>query len=214
MSLTISAFPVTAFQQNCSLIISEETNMALAIDPGGDIEKLEMELEENGAQLKEIWLTHGHLDHAGAARQFADRQNVKVVGPQIQDDFWLKRLELQAQQYGLPSYPTFQPDQWLEGDAELNFEGYFFKVIHCPGHTPGHVVFYQKELGWLIAGDVLFNGSIGRTDFPMSNHQDLVDSIQKKLFILPGETVVYPGHGPTTTIEKESKDNPFVGAYS
>jgi hydroxyacylglutathione hydrolase len=214
MALEFHVIPVTAFQQNCSLLICSESRAAVLIDPGGDLELIEAQLEALGAELKEIWLTHGHLDHAGASRTLADRCKVPLIGPHEADRFWLQRLEAQAQNYGLPAYANFEPDRWLTEQDTLKLGEYEFQVIHCPGHTPGHVVFYQKEEGLLIAGDVLFAGSIGRTDFPMSCHEDLVTAIKTKLFTLPEAVCVAPGHGPTTTIGREKKSNPYVGKYT
>lgn len=214
MALEVHTVPVTPFQQNCSLLFCTESKTAVAIDPGGDLELLRDALSQLDATLVAIWLTHGHLDHAGASRTFADEQKVQLIGPQKDDIFWLNRLEHQAQSYGLPSWPSFKPDEWLIADQTLTFSHWDFQVIHCPGHTPGHVVFYQAQEKILIAGDVLFAGSIGRTDFPMSNHQDLIDAIKNNLFVLPDDVVVYPGHGPTTTLGREKESNPYVGAHA
>ena len=214
MALEFHVIPVTAFQQNCSLLICSETRSAVLVDPGGDLEVIIEKLEHHKAKLKEIWLTHGHLDHAAGSRTLADRLKVALIGPHKDDSFWLQRQEMQARSYGMESYPVFEPDRWLSEGEELQLEKYSFKVIHCPGHTPGHVVFYCESQGLIIVGDVLFAGSIGRTDFPMSCHDDLISAIKNKLFVLPENVVVAPGHGRTTTIGKEKKHNPFVGNYS
>lgn len=211
MALEIHPVPVTAFQQNCSVVFCSETQTAVAIDPGGDLELIQEKLDELDATLVDIWLTHGHFDHAGASRLFAEQKKVSITGPEQADLFWLDRIESQAQSYGLPPYSPFQPDQWLKDGDTLQLGQWSFQVIHCPGHTPGHVVFYQAESKNIIVGDVLFAGSIGRTDFPMSVHQDLIDSIKEKLFKLPDDVTVYPGHGPTTTLGREKKSNPYVG---
>lgn len=211
MSLDIHVFPVTPFQQNCSIIVNQSTGNALIIDAGGEVERIQAKLKELDAKVGALWLTHGHLDHAGGAKELSDITGIEVIGPHKDDQFWLDQMEVQASTFGLSSSSSFKPHRYLEDQEELEFEGYAFKAIHCPGHTPGQVVFFQPDQNFLIAGDVIFLGSIGRTDFPRSNHADLIHAIRTKVFALPDDCTIYPGHGPTTTVGQEKATNPFVG---
>ena len=211
MALEISIIPVTPFQQNCTLLRCTNTGDKAVIDAGGDIELIKAEINKTEGELKNVFLTHGHLDHAGASRQLADDYKVSLVGPQREDLFWLESIPEQAKSFGFPSFDAFEPDQWLEQGDTIVVGDSTLSVLHCPGHTPGHVVFYDKEQGFLIVGDVIFAGSVGRTDFPRSDSKALLSSIKENLFCLPEESVIYPGHGETTTIGREKKTNPFVG---
>lgn len=209
--MQVSIIPVTAFAQNATLLSCESTGEAAIIDPGGDVEVLLRALEQHQLNLVKIFLTHGHIDHVGGVAELLRYKAVPVEGPHEDDRFLIDGLLKQSQMFGLPRVDVFEPTRWLaEGDS-VSFGDITLEVLHCPGHTPGHVVFYQRETGLLQVGDVLFKGSIGRTDFPRGNHDQLINSIQQKLFCLPDETVFIPGHGPTSTIGEEKISNPYVG---
>ncbi|HRE44575.1 MAG TPA: MBL fold metallo-hydrolase [Terricaulis sp.] len=208
--LQIRVIPVTQLQQNCSLIWSEETKRAAFVDPGGDADQLMAALDHFGLTLTRMWLTHGHLDHAGAAAELRERTGVAVEGPHKDDQFWLDQIETAAQRYRLTGLRNVTPDRYFEDGEALEFEGVRFDVTHTPGHTPGHVVIHNKELKLAFVGDVLFAGSIGRTDFPRSNLEHLIDSITQKLWPLGDEMAFIPGHGPTSTFGRERQSNPFV----
>jgi len=206
----IRIVPVTPLQQNCSLIWDTATKHAAFVDPGGDIDKLLGALAHFGLTLKRIWLTHGHLDHAGAAAELRDRTGVAVEGPHRDDQFWLDQIEDSARRYGITGGRNVTPDRYLDDGDELELEGVTFDVSHTPGHTPGHVVIHNKAARIAFVGDVLFAGSIGRTDFPRGNHQQLITSITTKLWPLGDDITFVPGHGPTSTFGQERKTNPFV----
>jgi hydroxyacylglutathione hydrolase len=208
--LGIRIIPVTPLQQNCSLIWSEATRRAAFVDPGGDADTLMSALDHFGLTLTRIWLTHGHLDHAGAAAELRERTGVAVEGPHRDDQFWLDQIEENARRYGVSGLRNVTPDRYLEDGEVLEFEGVRFDVAHTPGHTPGHVVIHNRELKIAFVGDVLFAGSIGRTDFPRGNHQQLIDSITQKLWPLGEDIAFVPGHGPTSTFGRERQSNPFV----
>ena len=209
MSLKIQIMPVTPLQQNCSLIWDDETNEGVLTDVGGDVEHLLAAVDKLGVKLQAIWLTHGHVDHAGGVVELTKKQPLPVIGPHKDDQFWLDKLPQSTAQYGLPISPAFKPDRYLNEGEQLQVGAYTFDVLHIPGHTPGHVVFFCADVDLLVAGDVLFHESIGRTDFPRGNHADLIHNISTKLFVLPPETQVIPGHGRMTTIGHEVKHNPF-----
>lgn len=208
--LEVRIIPVTPLQQNCSLIWDPATKHAAFVDPGGDIDKLIGALNHFGLTLKRIWLTHGHLDHAGAAAELRERIGVAVEGPHRDDQFWLDQIEVSSRRYGLAGGRNVTPDRYLEDGDKLELEGVKFDVAHTPGHTPGHVVIYNKPAKVAFVGDVLFAGSIGRTDFPRGNHQQLIDSITSKLWPLGEDITFVPGHGPTSTFGRERQSNPFV----
>ena len=210
MALQIQIMPVTAFRQNCSLLWDDETRDAVLVDVGGDAEHLLAEVDKRSLKLNAIWLTHGHLDHAGGVPMLLERQSVPVIGPHPDDQFLLDALPETTASYGFPVCPVFAPTRWLHEGDTLNVGHFTFNVLHTAGHTPGHVVFYCAAAQLLIAGDVLFYESIGRTDFPRGNHQDLLDNIRNKLFSLPDNTLVIPGHARTTTIGHEKQFNPYV----
>lgn len=203
--------PVTPFEQNCSVLIDEATGKAAAIDPGGDLDRIDKVLKENGATLEKVFLTHGHIDHCGQAAQFARRHGVPLEGPQREDKFWIDQLPGQGRQFGFPPIEAFEPDRWLEDGDTVQFGSQTLQVRHCPGHTPGHVIFFHPDTRIAIVGDVLFHGSIGRTDFPRGNHQQLIDSITGKLWPLGDDVRFVPGHGPVSTFGDERRSNPFVG---
>ena len=208
--LELRIVPVTPLQQNCSLIWDTATKHAAFVDPGGDIDVLLGALTHFGLTLKRIWLTHGHLDHAGAAAELRDRTGIAVEGPHKDDQFWLDQIEDSAGRYGLSGLRNVTPDRYLTDGEELEFEGVTFGVAHTPGHTPGHVVIYNRPGKIAFVGDVLFAGSIGRTDFPRGNHADLIRSITEKLWPLGDDMRFVPGHGPTSTFGQERRTNPFV----
>lgn len=210
MALQFEIAAVTPFRQNCTILWDDESNEAVLTDVGGDVPFLLQHIEQRGLNVKALWLTHGHLDHAGGVAEFVRHRNVPVIGPHRDDEFLLQSLPQTTAQYGFPVSPPLTPTRWLaEGDV-LNVGRYAFDVLHIPGHTPGQVVFYCREAALLIAGDVLFYETIGRTDFPRGNHDDLIHNIRTKLLTLPDDTQVIAGHGRMTTIGHEKRHNPFL----
>jgi hydroxyacylglutathione hydrolase len=203
--------PVTPFQQNCSIIWDENTGRAAIVDPGGDLERVLAQLDGEGLTLEKILLTHGHLDHAAATASLAAARQVPIEGPHPDDQFLIDDLPRQAAQFGFPPSDSFVPDRWLGQGDEVSVGGERLSVHHCPGHTPGHVVFVNPSARLALVGDVLFAGSIGRTDFPRGNHADLIRSIRTNLFPLGEDITFVPGHGPTSTFGRERQTNPFVG---
>lgn len=208
MEFTI--LPVTPYQQNCSLVWDGDGRAAL-IDPGGEADRLLAEVAQRDLTLESILLTHGHLDHVGAAVELRDALGIPIIGPQREEQFWLDLLPQQAELFGFPPTVAFTPDQWLEDGDRVEVGSIRFDVLHCPGHTPGHVVFFQPQARVAFVGDVLFKGSIGRTDFPRGNHAALLAAIREKLFPLGDDVRFVPGHGAMSTFGHERRDNPFVG---
>ena len=210
MSLRYLSVPVTAFQQNCSIVWCEATKKAAVIDPGGDLPQLLAEAQRLGVTLEQIWLTHGHIDHAGGTGELARRLKLPVIGPHQGDRYWLDALAAQSRQFGFPPAEPFQPTRWLvDGDA-VTVGDCTLQVRHCPGHTPGHVVFHSPEARRAFVGDVLFAGSIGRTDFPGGDHATLIASITQRLWPMGDDAVFVPGHGPESTFGRERRSNPYV----
>ena len=207
--MNIEIIPVTAFQQNCSLIWDDEKNAAI-IDPGGEAEKLIGRIEELGLNLEAILLTHAHLDHVGAAEQVKQHFGVEIWGPQEEDRFLFDSLPEQSQRFGMPMLHAFLPDRWLHEGEIIHAGGGIFEILHLPGHTPGHIGFIEKQKKAAFTGDVLFQGSIGRTDLPGGNYTQLISAIREKLFKLNGDMIIIAGHGPYTTIEHEKTNNPFL----
>jgi glyoxylase-like metal-dependent hydrolase (beta-lactamase superfamily II) len=203
-------FPVTAFQQNCSLIWCEHSLASAFVDPGGDADVLVKAVVDRGLMPVAVYLTHGHLDHVGAAQILAEHFQIPIIGPHRDDRFWFEALPQQAEMFGFTPCKTFMPDSWLQEGDKLVFGQQELQVLHTPGHTPGHIVLWHAAAGIVFSGDVLFHGSIGRTDFPRGNHQQLINAIHSKLFTLDPETIVIPGHGPITTVGEEQLTNPFV----
>lgn len=201
--------PVTPFQQNCSVLWCGTSGRGAVVDPGGDLDRIAAQVKAQGITLEKVLLTHAHLDHAAGARVFADAFGIPIEGPQAEDEFWLASLPQQAARYGFPVTPTFSPDRWLVDGDTVSFGEQTMQVLHCPGHTPGHVVFFHDS-GVAFVGDVLFHGSIGRTDFPRGNHGQLLDSIRHKLWPLGDDVSFVPGHGPESTFGVERRTNPFV----
>ncbi|MDE9551129.1 MBL fold metallo-hydrolase [Xenorhabdus bovienii] len=202
--------PVTTVMQNCTLIWCEETLEAAIVDPGGEAEKLISEIERRGLKLTQILLTHGHYDHVGATVDVAKHFNVPVHGPHKADAFWIEALEVQCQMFGVEACPSFTPERWLDEGDTLQIGNIEFSVLHCPGHTPGHIIFANHIDKLISMGDVLFKGSIGRTDFPGGNYDDLIQSIKEKVIPLGDDFHFIPGHGPMSTLGHERKTNPFL----
>ena len=208
--MEIRIIPVTPLQQNTSLIWNTETKEGVFIDPGGETDRLMAAAEQFGVKIVKVWLTHGHLDHAGAAAEIRERTGAPIEGPHKDDQWLLDEIEAQGAKYGITDGRNVTPDRYLvEGDT-LKLGEMEFGVTHCPGHTPGHVVIYHKTGKLAFVGDVLFRGSIGRTDFPKGNHQQLLDAIVANLWPLGDDMRFVPGHGPMSTFGQERKDNPFV----
>lgn len=208
--LKYQIIPVTPYQQNCSLLWCDKTKEAALVDPGGDVPVLLDAIQKNDLKLTQIWLTHGHLDHVGGTEEIATTTGARIIGPNEEDFFWLDILPQQCDMFNFPKVKLFTPDQWLnEGDI-LTLGEEQFDVFETPGHTPGHIVIVHHNSKTLWVGDVLFKQSIGRTDFPRGNHDDLIASIKNKLFNLPGDYEFIPGHGPTGTLAEEEAQNPFL----
>ncbi|BCU07416.1 MBL fold metallo-hydrolase [Allochromatium tepidum] len=203
--------PVTGFQQNCTLLWCARTRRAAIVDPGGEPDRIEALLNRLELEPERILLTHGHLDHVGASAELARRLAIPVEGPHPDDAFLFQSLPEQCRMFGFPPITVFEPDRWLQPGERISVGDESLEVIHCPGHTPGHIVFYQAESQLAQVGDVLFRGSIGRTDFPRGNHRRLLDSIRQRLFPLGDAVRFIPGHGPMSTFGEERRSNPFVG---
>jgi len=203
--------PVTPFQQNATLLWDEMTGAGAIVDPGGDLDRILAVAAANKVRIEKILVTHGHLDHAGGVADLRDRLGIPVEGPQREDSFWIEGMAEQAEMFNF-SQPVrpFTPDRWLEGGETVEAAGTTLQVIHCPGHTPGHVVFFQPETSLALVGDVIFRGSIGRTDFPRGNHATLLASIRERLFPLGDNVTFVPGHGPLSTFGHERRGNPFL----
>jgi glyoxylase-like metal-dependent hydrolase (beta-lactamase superfamily II) len=208
--MKLEVVPVTAFQQNCSVLWCEKTRRAAIVDPGGDLERVLNVIESHGLTLEKILITHAHLDHAGATAELARRYSLPIEGPHLGDQFWINQMPAQAKTFGFPPCEAFVPTRWLQQGDQVTVGELEFEVRHCPGHTPGHVVFFNAASRFAIVGDVLFAGSIGRTDFPRGNHADLIRSIRENLFPLGDDVTFLPGHGPTSTFGAERRSNPFV----
>ncbi len=207
--LRAAIVPVTAFEQNCTLLWCTATMRGAFVDPGGDLPRLKAAAAEAGVTIEKILLTHGHIDHCGSAGIFAAELGVPIEGPHEEDRFWIARLADDGRSYAMQAAP-FEPDRWLVDGDSVTVGDLIFAVRHCPGHTPGHVVFHHAPSKLALVGDVLFKGSIGRTDFPRGNHQQLLDSIVERLWPMGGETRFVPGHGPMSTFAHERATNPFV----
>lgn len=201
--------PVTPFAQNCTLLWTSDTKDAVVVDPGGDISAIHAACADEGARLTKIWLTHPHIDHAGGVAELA-RSGLTIEGPHRDDRFWIDALEQQAAMFGLESSDPFEPDRWLKQGDHVELGNLKFDVLHCPGHTPGHVVFFHSPSRLALVGDVLFKGSVGRSDLPGGDHAALLRSIKELLLPLGDDVVFIPGHGPTSTFGEERLYNPFL----
>lgn len=202
--------PVTPLQQNCTLMWCTATMRGAFVDPGGDLPKLRAAMAHHGVTIEKIILTHGHIDHCGEAGVLAKELGVPIEGPHEADRFWIARLADDGRAYGINGV-VFEPDRWLVEGDQVSVGNLVLDVYHCPGHTPGHVVFHHPASKLALVGDVLFQGSIGRTDFPLGNHHDLLDAIVTKLWPLGDDTSFVPGHGPMSNFGHERRYNPFVG---
>lgn len=203
--------PVTPFAQNCTLLWCEETMQAAVVDPGGDLDRIVAEAARHGLAIAKILLTHGHVDHAGGTAELAARLSVPIEGPQRDDEYWLRQLPEQGRMFGFPGQcRSFVPDRWLAGGDTVAFGNVVLEVIHAPGHTPGHVVFFHRPSKLALVGDVLFAGSIGRTDFPGGDYEALIRSIRQGLWPLGDDVEFISGHGPMSTFGEERRNNPFV----
>lgn len=207
--LRAAIIPVTPFQQNCTLLWDEATKAGAVVDPGGDLDQIRAAIAEVGLTIEKIILTHGHIDHAGGAAELKEVLGVPVEGPHGADRFLLDNLAKQGQAYAIPARPV-TPDRWLQEGDTVSAGGHVFEVLHCPGHSPGSVVLVNRENRLIIMGDVLFRGSIGRTDFPYGDHAALIDAIKTKLLPLGDDFAFICGHGPTSTIGTERRANPFL----
>ena len=208
--MKVQVIPVTPFQQNCSVLICEDSNRAAIVDPGGDLDRITGYLEQARTQAEKIFVTHAHIDHAGGVAELADRLGVPIEGPHRDDKFWIDLLPQQGSEFGFTGARSFEPDRWLVQGDTVEFGRIRMSVSHCPGHTPGHVVFFQQDYRLALVGDVLFRGSIGRTDFPRGDYDTLINSIRGRLWPLGDDVQFIPGHGPVSTFGYERRTNPFV----
>jgi hydroxyacylglutathione hydrolase len=204
--------PVTPFQQNATVLWCEETRRAAVVDPGGDLPLILRVIEREGLVLEKILVTHGHIDHAGAVADLADQFGLPIEGPQIEDKFWIDGMPEQSRMFGFPPVRSFEPNRWLQHGEQITVGNQVLDVIHCPGHTPGHVCFFHAPSQLAIVGDVLFQGGIGRTDFPKGDYQTLIRSIKERLLPLGDDVEFVPGHGPMSNFGEERRYNPFVNA--
>ena len=202
--------PVTPFQQNATVLWCEATRKAAVVDPGGDLPLIQRVLEREGLSLEKILVTHGHIDHAGGVADLAEQAGVPIEGPHPEDRFWIDGMPQQSKMFGFPAVRSFTPTRWLADGDRVSVGNEELQVIHCPGHTPGHVCFYHAPSRLAIVGDVLFAGSIGRTDFPKGDYDTLIASIRERLLPLGDDVEFIPGHGPMSNFGEERRYNPFV----
>ena len=208
--MKVEVLPVTPFQQNCSIIVCEKTNKAAIVDPGGEVDRITAKLAELGIDAEKILITHAHIDHAGGTADLAEALNLPIEGPHREDQFWIDKLADQSRMFQFPEAKPFSPSRWLEQGDEVQVGELNFEVRFCPGHTPGHVVFINHDHKLIWVGDVLFRGSIGRTDFPRGDHPTLIQSIKENLLSLPDDYQFISGHGPISSIGVERQSNPYI----
>jgi hydroxyacylglutathione hydrolase len=209
-NLRVAVVPVTPFQQNCSLVFDAQSKRAVVVDPGGDVERIEQAIKQAGLKVEMILLTHGHLDHAGGAMELKENLKVEIVGPHKDDQFLLDALAARGLDFGVNDMRNCKPDKWLNDGDTVEAAGFTFKVIHAPGHSPGSVVFFNEESRFALMGDVLFKGSVGRTDLPRADHATLIASIRDKILPLGDDVSFLPGHGQPSRIGEERATNPFL----
>jgi glyoxylase-like metal-dependent hydrolase (beta-lactamase superfamily II) len=214
MTLQYEIIPVTSFVQNCTLLWCDETMRAAVVDPGGDVPRILAAVERRGLEVERILVTHGHIDHAGGVAELAERLSAPVEGPHEEDRFWIDGMPQQARMFGVSEVRSFVPDHWLEQGDVVRFGQVEMRVLHCPGHTPGHVAFFNDTARLAVVGDVLFQGSVGRTDFPKGDFDALIASIRQKLWPLGDDVAFISGHGPMSTFGEERLNNPFCGDWS
>lgn len=209
--LNAHIIPVTIAQQNCTILFDENSKKGILLDPGGDLPAILQAIRDIDVTIEAIWLTHGHFDHVGAAMDAQEILGVDIIGPQKQDDFLLNMVEETAKAYNIQDkMRNCTTNRWLQEGDTLDCAGHQFNVYHTPGHSPGHVIFFNKELRFALMGDVLFNGSIGRTDLPKGNHQQLLETIKNKVLPLGDDVSFLCGHGNGSTIGNEKRSNPFI----
>jgi glyoxylase-like metal-dependent hydrolase (beta-lactamase superfamily II) len=208
--LKVSIVPVTPFAQNCSVVACTATNRAAIVDPGGDVDRIREAIEKLQVTPEKIWLTHGHIDHAGGAAELAEALSIPIEGPDERDAFLLDNLEAQAARFDMTGVRNMRPTRWLLEGETVTVGDLTFDVLHVPGHTPGHLVFANAPTRFALVGDTLFQGSVGRTDFPYGSHEQLIDGIKRKLLTLGDDVTILPGHGPASTIGAERRGNGFL----
>ena len=206
--------PVTPLQQNCTLVWCTATRKAALIDPGGEVDGLIQLVQSRGLELSKVWVTHGHLDHCGGAAELRDKTGCPIEGPHPDDRFWIETIEASAADWGMRGARGFEPDRWLQDGDRVELGKTAFEVLHCPGHTPGHVILFHRQARFAQVGDVLFQGAIGRWDFPRGNYDDLIASITGKLWPLGDDVQFVPGHGPMSSFGAERRSNPFVSDHA
>lgn len=213
IAMKAAIIPVTPFEQNCSLLWNAETMAGAVVDPGGDVEQIIAAIQEVGVTVEKIVLTHGHIDHAGGAAELKEKLGgvVPIEGPHRADAFLLRGLAAQGRQYGIAGSRNVEPDRWLDEGDVLEIGGQAFEIKHCPGHSPGSLVYINHAQKFILMGDVLFRGSIGRTDFPYGDHDALISAIKSKLLTLDDGYGFLCGHGPGSTIGLERRSNPYIG---